>query len=243
MNLIVLLSDPRLQQPIWQGGAVVLSGLAVFGILLISCRLSKMVRQVKILKGELASALGMVASLKAIDLTMEMAIPEVREPGVQMEKSVAETMMERRTTGGDSLEAESWKESDSVEPSNMDRREMVREAIARLPLPSAEEIGRKAIRTKRKPGGQKDLGRHVSEGEPVGSELRKKSDIIEPLKMTVWRESLPEALARLSPYYEEEPARKAKMTRPRKVPKVRLISVHAAEEGEERHLLAAGDKK
>ena len=159
MNLTLLLSDPRLQQPIWQGGAVVLSGLAVFGILLISCRLSKMMRQVKILKGELASALGMVAASKAIDLTIEMAIPEVRESGVQMEESVVETMMERQATGGDSLEPESRKDADSIEPSKMDRREMVREAIARLPLPSAEEIGRKTIRTKRRPGGRKDLGK------------------------------------------------------------------------------------
>ncbi len=243
MDLTMLSSDPRLQQQILQGGAVVLSGLAVLGILLISYRLSKIIRQVKILKNELTSLLCMVASLKAADLTEELAIPKVREHRVHMEESVAETTMERRTTGGDSLEPESWKELDSIEPSKMDRRKMVREAIARLPLPSAEEIAQKAIRTRRKPRGQKDLERHTSGGEPVESELRKESDFIEPLKMGVWRESLPEALARLSLPHEEEPARKTKATRPRKRPEVRLIPAHAAEQGEERHLLAAGDKK
>jgi len=242
MNLTILSSDPRLQQQIWQGGAVVLSGLAVLGVLLISCRLSKTMRQVKILKGELASLLGMVASLKAVDLTLEMATPKVREPRVQMEESVAETIMESRTTGGDSLEPEPWKELDSIEPSRMDRREMVREAIA-LPLPSAEQIAQKAIRTRRKSRGQKDLERHASGGEPVESESRKGSDFIEPLKTSAWRESLPAALARLSPPSGEEPARKTKAARPRKRPEVRLSPAHAAEQGEERHLLAAGDKK
>ena len=213
MNLTTLLSDPRLQQQIWQGGAVMLSGLAVLGVLLISCRLSKTMRQVKILKGELASLLGMVASSKAVDLTLEMVTPKVREPRVQMEESVAETTTESRTTGGDSLEPESWKELDSIEPSRMDRRETVREAIA-LPLPSAEEIARKAIRTRGSPRGQKDLERHVSGGEPVEPEYGKDRILIEPLKMSAWRESLPAALAHLPRPSGEEPARKQKRPDP-----------------------------
>jgi hypothetical protein len=95
----------------------------------------------------------------------------------------------------------------------------------------------------RRPGGKKDLERHASGSEPVESELRKEPGFVEPLKMSVWRESLPEALARLSPPYGEEPSRKTKATRPRKASKVRLISVRATEQGEERRLLAAGDKK
>jgi len=167
MDLTIFLADPRLQQLALLGVAAALSGLLVLATLLISYNLFRAVRQMKALKGELASLVAAVASLGTVDLIDEATCPADPESTLSEEtsprggprgKSEKEAAAERRLAEAELIAAELRGEMDSIpgpgerktEPqdTNGRRREELRKAIARLPLPSAEEAARKAAATR-----------------------------------------------------------------------------------------------